>query len=49
MCWSQNQINNLFLASITIIFEQAKNLNNKNKNLKAKIYHFIIATILKNM
>lgn len=36
---------NLFLCFIYIIHKQLKNINNENKNFKAKIYHMLIKTI----
>lgn len=43
---SQNWPRILLLGSILIVHEWAKNLNNKNRNLKIKIYHIAIKTML---
>ena len=47
MCQRQNLSNTLLLGFIPIVYKQLKNLNNKNKDLKAKIYHLALKTILK--
>ena len=36
----------LLLGSIPTIYEQSKHANNKNKDLKAKIYHIALKTML---
>ena len=36
----------LFLDSIFIIHERSEDANNKNKDLKAKIYHMALKTML---
>ena len=36
----------LLLGSIPIIYERSEDANNKNKDLKAKIYHIPLKTIL---
>ena len=43
---SQKPSKTLLLGSIPIIYEQSKNANNKNKELKAKIYHMAFNTML---
>lgn len=44
--WSQNWLATLFLGLIPIVYKQTKDLNNKNIDLKAKIYHLVLKTIL---
>lgn len=39
----------LFLGFISIFYERLKNTNKKYKNLKAKIYHIILKTILQHI
>ena len=39
----------LFLGSIPIIHEQLEDANNKNKDLKAKIYHIVLKTMLQHI
>ncbi len=36
----------LLLGSILIIYERSKDANNKDKDLKAKIYHMALKTML---
>ena len=36
----------LFLSSIPIFYEQSEDANNKNKDLKAKIYHIALKSML---
>ena len=36
----------LFLGFISIIYKQLKDTNNKNKNLRAKIYYMTLKIIL---
>ena len=36
----------LFLGFISIVYKQSKEVNNKNKNLKVKIYFMAFKTIL---
>ncbi len=38
----------LLLGSISIICERSEDTNNKDKNLKAKIYHMVLKTILQH-
>lgn len=47
----QNQtcLGNLFLDLILIVYERAKDSNNKDKNLKAKVYYSALKAILKRM
>ena len=45
---SQKRPEMLFLGSIYIIHERSENANNKNKDLKAKIYHMVSKTILQH-
>ena len=45
--WSQNQLGTLLLASIPIVHEQSEDSNNKDKDLKAKIYYQALKTMLK--
>ena len=42
---SQNRPGTLFLGFIPLVHERL-DLNNKNKDLKAKIYHLILKTML---
>ena len=44
--WSQNRPTILLLSSTPIVHEQAENSNNKNKDLKAKIYYLALKTML---
>lgn len=37
----------LFLGFILFIYERLKNAKNKDKDLKAKVYHMALKTILK--
>ena len=46
---SQNWPSTLLLGSIPIVYEQAKDSNNKDKNLKAKIYYLALETMLKHL
>lgn len=39
----------LFLVSIPIIYKWSKDINNKSKDLKAKIYHMTFKTILQRI
>ncbi len=43
---SQKRLGNLLLDSITIIYEWSEDANNKDKNLKAKIYHMALKIML---
>ena len=43
---SQKQLRTLLLGFIHIIHKRSENANNKNKDLKAKIYHMALKTIL---
>ena len=43
---SQKWPGTLLLSSISIIHERSKDANNKNKDLKAKIYHMALKTML---
>ena len=43
---SQKRQRILFLGFIPIIHERSKNANNKDKNLKVKIYYLALKTIL---
>ena len=38
----------LLLGSILIIYKQSEDANYKNKNLKAKIYHMVLKTMLEH-
>ena len=49
MCRSQNWPGTLFLNSISIVDNQTKDSNNKNRDLKAKIYHLAFETMLKRL
>ena len=49
MCWNQQHLDTLLLGSIPIIHEQAKDSNNKNKDLKARIYYLDLKIMLKLM
>ncbi len=44
--WSQKRPETLLLGFIPIIYEPSKDANNKDKDLKAKIYHITLKTIL---
>ena len=43
---SQNRPGTLLLGSIPIVHEQLEDSNNKNGDLKAKIYHLALKTML---
>ncbi len=43
---SQKRSGTLLLGSIPIIHEWSKDVNNKHKDLKAKIYHMALKTML---
>ncbi len=43
---SQKRSGTLFLGSIPIIHKRFKDANNKDKDLKAKIYHMALKTML---
>ena len=43
---SQKRIKTLLLSFISIIHERLEDANNKNKNLKTKIYYMTLKTIL---
>ena len=43
---SQNRPDILLLSSIPIVYKQLKDSNNKDRDLKAKIYHLALKTIL---
>lgn len=45
-CQSLKQVRTLVLVSIFIIYKPSKNTNNKDKNLKAKIYYMTIKIML---
>ena len=49
MCRSQNRPATLLLGSILIVHEQTKDLNNKDKNFKGKIYQLVLKTKLQHM
>ncbi len=49
MCRSQNRPGTLLLGSIPIVYERAENFNNKDRDLKAKIYHLALETMLKRL
>lgn len=42
---SQKWLKSLLFGSIFIFYKQLKNQNNKNKDLKTKIYHIVLKTI----
>lgn len=44
--WSQKRPGTLFLRFIYIIHEELEDKNNKNKDLKIKIYHIVLKTRL---
>lgn len=48
-CQSQNRPGTLLLGSILIVYERAENLNNKNRDLKAKTYHLASKTMLEHI
>ena len=43
---SQKRLGTLLLSSILIIHERSKDANNKDKDVKAKIYHMALKTML---
>ena len=43
---SQKRLEMLFLGSILIVYERLEDANNKDKDLKAKIYYMALKTIL---
>lgn len=43
---SQTQLGILFLSSISIIYKQLEDRNNKNKDFKAKIYYLLLKIML---
>ena len=43
---SQICLGTLFLGSISIVYENSKDKNNKNQDLKDKIYHLALTTML---
>ena len=45
---SQKRPEILLLGSISIIYKRSKDVNNKNKDLKAKIYHMALKTMLQH-
>ena len=45
---NQTQPGTLFLGSIFVVHERLKNGNNKDKDLKAKIYYLVLKTILQH-
>ena len=48
-CRSQNRPATLLLGSIPNVHERAKDSNNKDRDLKAKIYHLALKTMLERM
>ncbi len=48
-CWRQNWPGISLLGSIPIVHKRVEDLNNKNRDLKAKIYHLALKTILKRL
>ncbi len=46
---SQNRPGTLCLNSIPIVHKRAEDSNNKNRDLKAKIYHLALETMLKHL
>ena len=46
---SQNRPGTLFLGFILIVYKQTEDLNNKDRDLKAKIYHLVLKTMLKHL
>lgn len=47
MLRSQYYLNILLLDSISIVYERIEDLNNKDKDLKARVYHLALKTIFK--
>ena len=43
--YSQNWLDILLLDLISIVYKQIKDLNNKNRDLKVKIYYLALKTI----
>ena len=48
-CQSQNRPAILLLGSIPIVHKRAEDSNNKDRDLKAKIYHLALKTMLERM
>lgn len=48
-CQSQHRPVTLFLRSISIVHESTEDSNKKDKDLKAKIYHLALKTMLEHM
>lgn len=46
---SQTRLGNLLIGSIPIIYKFAKNSKNKDKDLKAKVYHLVLKPLLEYM
>lgn len=44
---SQNWPYTLFLSSIPVVYEQAEDINDENRDLKIIIYYLILVTMLK--
>ncbi len=47
--WSQNRPETLLLGLIPIVYKQAENSNNKDRDLKSKTYHLALRTMLERM
>ena len=45
---SQKQLGTLLLDSILIVHKHSENANNKDKDLKTKIYHMVLKTMLQH-
>lgn len=48
MRWSQHYLGTLLLGSIPIVYERAEDSNNKDKDLRARFYHFALKTMFKH-
>ena len=46
---NQNRLNILLLGSISIVHKQTEDSINKKSDLKAKIYHLALETMLKHL
>ena len=46
---SQKRLRTLLLGSNSMVYERSKDANNKDKSLKAKIYHIVLKTMLQRI
>lgn len=49
LCRSQNWLRTLLLGLIYIVNQQIEDFNNKDRDLKIKIYHLALKTMLERM